>query len=497
MRTLLRILGALIAVAAVSAADVAELEALTWEMECRGLIEPNFGAWIERARPGMRWDAPHFRLMQARLDDVTAGETLRLMLQVSGRHGKTETVTSYGAYRLHKDPATRILGVTYSQPQARKLSRVVKRLARAVGVPMSQTVKSVDEWETVEGGGFRAVGVGAGTASINADLILIDDPIGNRAEAESQAHRERVWDSITTDILARAEPHTSVVFSMPRWHSDDPAGRLQDRHPGRWTIVDLPGRSIGRERVAEGVFREDQLGRPEGAVLWPEMRPESWHEAMRIELGEYGYASFIQCRPTPRGGGMFKWDWWKLLEAVPASGPMVRYWDTAGTDATGENDPDYTAGALGCRMADGRTAIVDVARFRLSVAARDARIVEIAEADRKSYGQRVRWWFESESGVAGKDRTAALVRKAQAAGIACYSEPATGKKEIRAEPLASAAEAGNVLLCPGDWRDPFRLEAAQFPTGAHDDQVDAAAGMFNKLAEVRLVIGANVDSPWG
>lgn len=469
-------------------ADVSELEAVTWEMERRGLIAPDFGAWIERARPEMRWDAPHFRLMQSELDGVTAGKTLRLMLQVAGRHGKTETVTSYGAYTLELRPSTRILAVTYSQPQARKLSRVVRRFVRSRGVELSKDVASVDEWETTERGGLRAVGVGAGTASINADLILIDDPIGNRAEAESQAHRESVWLALTTDILARAEPHTAVVFSMPRWHSDDPAGRLQDRHGDLWRVVDLPGRSLG-----DG----DMLGRPEGEPLWPEMRPASWHDRVRTELGEYGYASFIQCRPTPRGGGMFKWDWWKLLDDVPATGSMIRYWDTAGTASTGSNDPDYTAGALACRMEDGRTAFVDIDRFRLSVAARDARIVEIAKADREKYGGRVKWWFETESGIAGQERTDAIIRSVQNVGIACYSERPTGSKEIRAEPLASKAEAGNIVLCPGDWRDDFRLEAAQFPTGAHDDQVDAAVGADAKLSADRPVHATRILSPWG
>src|SRR5690606_10987177 len=103
----------------------------------------------------------------------------------------------------------------------------------------------------------------------------------------------------------------------------------------------------------------------------------AWLTEKRLELGEYGFASLIQGRPRPREGGYFKWDWWKLLDAVPGEGRMVRYWDLAGTDATGSKDPDYTAGALLCRMSDDRTAIVDVARFRLSVAARDARILEV------------------------------------------------------------------------------------------------------------------------
>lgn len=469
----------LLAVAlAVTPADakalLAEADALAWEAERRGLIAPDFGAWQRRARPEFDWDAPHFDLMHERLDRVTSGDLKRLLLEVAIRHGKTETLTGYQGYRLELEPSTRILLGTYSQNQARKLSRTVRRLAKARGVEISADANSVDEWETTEGGGMRAVGAGAGVASVNADLIIIDDPIGSRAEAESAAHRDRVWDWITTDILARAEPHTQVVFSMPRWHRDDPSGRMQDRQAGRWDLVSLPG-------VAED---DDMLGRAPGELLWASHRPQSWVDAMRIDLGSYGFASAVQCRPSPREGGMFKWDWWKLVDDVPQGLPVVRYWDTAGTDATGSNDPDYTAGSLGCRLVDQRTMIVDVQRFRLSVGKRDAKIAEIAKADREKYGHRVTWWLEEESGIAGKERTAAIVRAVQALGITCHTERATGSKTLRAEPLASAAEAGNVLLGPGDWRDPFRLEAADFPGSTHDDQVDAAAGMFNKLGDI-------------
>lgn len=468
-------------VAAAETADTAratrELEALTFEMERRRLIRPDFGAWLELQRPEYRWDAPHFRLLQDRLDGVTIGDIDRALFQVAGRHGKTETVTSYAAYRLDLDPSTRILIDTYSQPQARKLSRQIRRLARGAGVELSTERDSADEWETTAGGGVRAVGGQAGTASINADLIIIDDPIGSRAEAESAAHRERVWDHITTDILARCEPHTAVVFSMPRWHKDDPAGRAQDRQAGRWHVVDLPGRSL-----AEG----DMLDRPEGAVLWEAERGPAWHDKMRVDLGAFGYASFIQCRPTPRGGGAFEWDWWHILSSVPHCVRLVRYWDLAGTrPEAGKNEPDYTVGTLAGEMTDGRTALLHQAAFRLSVAARDARMEAIARSDREAYGQNVVVWFEKDTGIGGRDRTAALTRRLQGTGLTVHNEPATGSKPLRAEPLQSAAEAQNVVLGPDDpgepWHDAFRLEAAEFPEGAFDDRVDSAAGAYNKI----------------
>jgi len=137
-------------------------------------------------------------------------------------------------------------------------------------------------------------------------------------------------------------------------------------------------------------------------------------------------------------------------------------------------------------MPDGRTAVVDVQRFRHSVGQRDAMIQATAVADASTYRGRVKWWVEKEAGVGGKDRTDALKRLVQNTGIAISDEPATGNKAIRAEPLASAVEAGNVLLCPDTeenrWRDVLRAEAADFPNGTHDDAVDATSGAFNKLS---------------
>lgn len=434
----------------------------------------HYAEWIAAARPGFQWTARHFREMQDRLDAVTAGTLRRVFFQIPIRHGKTEHNTiGYGAYRLERQPSTRLLVGSYNQAQANKFSREIKRLAKARGVAISTTRDATEEWETAAGGGVRAVGAGAGVASVNADVILIDDPIGSRDDAESQAKRDQVWDWITNDLLARCEPHTAVLFTMSRWHTDDPAGRLRDGQAGTWHVLDLPARAEAK----------DALGRAEGEPLWPELRNDAWLDEKRQELTEYGFASLLQGRPRPREGGMFKWTWWQQIDVVPAVGPMIRYWDLAGTEPKGRgHDPDYSAGALACRTPDQRTVLVDVARDRKSIAARDAWLEELARADRATYGGRVRWWIETEAGIAGKDRTVQLVRRLQAIGMPVSTEHPTGNKIHRAEPLASMAEAGNVLLGPGAWRDAFRAEAADFPNGTHDDQIDAAAGAVSKLA---------------
>jgi predicted phage terminase large subunit-like protein len=447
-------------------------------------VTDSFGAWLAEKRPEFRWDYRHFLAMQQVLDDVTRGVTRRAYFSLPIRHGKSEHNTiSYAAYRLEKNPKFKWLIGSYNQRQANKFSREIRRLVRACGVPLSSERDAAEEWETEAGGGVRAIGAGGGTASVNADGILIDDPIGSRKQAESVAERDELWDWFTNDMLGRAQAHTFVLFTMSRWHSGDPAGRILEHQPGRWRILDLPGRALASDPKTG---YHDPLGRAVDEPLWPEVYDDAWMAEKEAELLPYGFASLIQGRPRPREGGMFKWNDWKLMDIVPANGPMIRYWDLAGTSKKSKShDPDYTAGVLMMRHREHERVIVDVARFRKDVSARDAAIIEVAKADVAQYrakGRQVIWWLETEAGIAGKDRTTSLKQRIQSCGMPVYDEHPTGDKVIRAEPMASKVGAGNVSLGPGEWRNELRNEAADFPNGNHDDQIDALSGADAKLS---------------
>lgn len=453
-------------------------------------VTASYGEWLRETDRDWSWDYRHFRIMQEALDRITGGTLLRLYVQIPIRHGKSEHNTiRYAAYRILRDPQTRALVASYNQRQANTFSRAIRRNLTSHGVEVSG---GVEQWETAAGGGVRAVGAGTGVASVNADLILIDDPIGSRDASESQSNRDSIWDWLTSDILARAEPHTAVIMTMSRWHQDDPGGRIRDRFGEQWEYIDLPG------EAEEG----DPLGRESGEPLWPEHRGIEWLTQKKIELLEYGFASLIQGRPRPREGGMFQWSWWGKIDVVPAAGQMIRYWDLAGTKPKGDgHDPDYTAGALMVRTPEKQTVIAHVKKFRVAVAERDALIEAQAKKDLAGYGRRVTYWLERQAGISGEEATSGLLRRLQSLGIAAYAESVTGSKAERATPLASAAMAGNVLLGPDDseepWHDGFRLEAADFPTGSHDDQIDAASGAFNKLDGVAVRGASTFANPFG
>lgn len=435
-----------------------------------------FNEWMRHARPQYDWSAKHFQLMHAALDRLSSGEITRLMYQISARHGKTESLISFATRTLELAPATEIVVASYNQDQANELSGKIRDMAAERGVGVRGDKDAVKRWKTSAGGGIKAVGVGGKLASVNAGLVIVDDPIGSRFDAESQVTRDKIWGWLTDDVLARATMKTRIVISHPRWHVDDIIGRLRERQGERWHIIDLPGRAEAN----------DPLGRAIDEPLWPAERGEDWHEMYRAEVGEYGYASLCLGRPRPREGGMFKTACIGKMETFPAQGELVRYWDLAGTQPKGRNhDPDFTAGALLCRMTDQSTAAFNVARFRKGVYERDVELRNVCAADLQKHRGRIRWWIEAEAGIAGEQRTSTLVRELQAMGMPVYTEHPTGSKIIRAEPFASAVGARNVFLCPESgekWHDAFLGELADFPNGRHDDQVDAASGAFNKLA---------------
>lgn len=432
---------------------------------------PALADWLPAASPGYNWTWRHIVHVRQALDQVTAGAIRRLIIQLPPRHGKSQlTTVRYPVYRLEVDPHLRVIVGAYNQTLAEKFSRDARRIARMrPALHLSDQRQTAGDWETAQGGGLRAVGVGAGVTGHGANLIIIDDPVKNREEAESQTYRDRVWDWFTNDLYTRLEPDGAIVVIMTRWHQDDLVGRiLASDTASEWTVINLPAEAEA----------DDPLGRAPGEALCPDRFPLEALAQIHLVLG-LDYQALYQQRPQPREGGMFKDFWFRLVEAVPARARRVRWWDMAATDGAG----DWTVGVLVAEA--GRLYYIeDMVRGQWASGERDAKIRATAERDRERYGV-VTYWAGQEPGSAGKDAAANFVKLL--VGFDVHTEPETGKKEVRAGPLAAQAGAGqtgpgNVLVLRAPWSTTVINELCNFPSGAHDDIVDAAAGAFNKLA---------------
>jgi len=425
----------------------------------------SFDDWLTEVTPAFTWNWKHLQHIRAELDKVTTGEIDRLILTMPPRHGKSEMVTvRYPAWVLEQDTDKRVIVGSYNQTLANKFSRKTRNIVRQ-RVALSKERTAADDWEIENGGGYRAVGVGAGVTGMGADLIIIDDPVKNRQEANSQAYRDRVWDWYKDDLYTRLEPGGAIILIMTRWHEDDLAGRLlTSEDAGAWHIVNLPA-------LAED---DDPLGRGPGQALCPERYDESALARLKTVLGNSFYALYQQ-RPTAPDGEFFRRQWFEIVAAAPADCKWVRYWDKAST----KGDGDYTVGALVGRSQDGLFYVTDIVRGQWEAGEREKIIRQTAEIDRTKHGH-VKIWHEQEAGGGGKDSAAATTRNLS--GFVVESERATGDKATRAEPMAAQAFAGNVKMVRGAWNAGYLSELTTFPNGSHDDQVDASSGAFNKLA---------------
>ena len=208
----------------------------------------------------------------------------------------------FPVYCLEKKRQYRVCVGAYNQVFAEKFSRQARTLAKRCGLTMSRERSASMEWETTDGGVFRACGVGSPPIGEGFDLLIVDDPIRSRKEADSLAYRDKVWDWFVEDLTTRLEPGAKVIIPMTRFHVDDLIGRLQN-HDDRsaWKFIRLPAEAE----------EDDVLGRLPGQALCPARYDESALKRRRREMTSLGYASLFQQRPTPKEGMHFKRDWFK------------------------------------------------------------------------------------------------------------------------------------------------------------------------------------------
>jgi predicted phage terminase large subunit-like protein len=266
-----------------------------------------------------------------------------------------------------------------------------------------------------------------------------------------------------------------VVLILTRWHTDDLAGRLLEAEGGRWRVLKLP--------AIAGL--DDPLGRAPGAPLWADdgygygaslARVRATYEASGATRD---WASLYQQEPRPAAGGLFKTAMVTALDTAPAEAAgarMVRAWDLAATGAAGTRDPDWTVGVLLLRTSDKRLVVLDVVRLRGGPEQVERAIVATAGRDD---GRRVKVALPQDPGQAGKAQAAYLTRRLM--GWTVVARPETGAKATRAAPVASQCNVGNLAVVRAAWNRAFLEELADFPGGAHDDQVDALARAFAEL----------------
>jgi len=244
------------------------------------------------------------------------------------------------------------------------------------------------------------------------------------------------------------------------------------------------GRLWVKQRYVDATTREDRIFVPSLIDDNPYLREsEEYKRNLEDELGPVRSAQLLKGDWEIQATGMFMRQWFKIIDVAPSQMRFCRYWDLAGTESNGDNDPDYTVGALvGQHGKD--FVVIDVQRVRLTSKGVEDLILQTARLDRDRYGHVV-IRMEQEPGASGirviDDYTRLL------AGYDFKGDRVTGPKEIRPSALAAQAERGNVCMLSGRWNHDALDELEVFPGGGHDDIVDAITGSFNYLTGVPAI----------
>ena len=459
--------------------------------------------WHHAGEPGRFESNWHIDAICDHLTAVADGGIRRLLINIPPRHMKSlASCVFFPAWlwaqnpdpndRGHglavrpgtwRGPGTKFMFLSYSQDLSMRDSVKSRRLMESAwykrhwGDRFGFTSDTQLRYINTVGGHRISTSVGGRVTGDGGDIIMFDDP-HNVLETESPTVREKVlrfWDESMQTRLNDQKTGVFIII-MQRVHETDLSGHVLAKAMG-WDHLCLPAfyEPDHPFQVKSSIGFTDP--RAPGEPLWVSRFPKEVLESWGGSMSEYAEAGQLQQRPAPRSGGTFKREWFEVVDALPSTATKkCRSWDLAGTEENIKSDPDYTAGAgMAFDPVSGVYYIFDMKRDRLSPGGVEQLVKNTATQD----GHGVSIFIPQDPAQAGKFQIRAYAQTLR--GFALSTLVESSDKESRADAFATQCEFGNVKLVRGPWNAKFLDEAATFPKGAHDDQIDAAVGAFRKL----------------
>lgn len=423
------------------------------------------------AHPGWRY-ARHLQVLNQALIAVSLGRIRRLMVFMPPRHGKSQLVSeTFPAWYIGTHPEHRVIAASYGATLAESFGRKARDLLTEYGpslygVTVSSATHAADRWDLHKHrGGMNTVGVGGAMTGMGASVLIIDDPLKNWEEAQSETVRDAIYDWYVSTARTRLTPRGAVILVMTRWHHDDLAGRLlkaQETGQGdRWHVLSMPA-------LAESP--DDALGREIGTALWPEQFDSEQLAATRAASGGRVWTALYQQRPSPESGATFQRPWFahRYRELPNTLARRVMAVDSAFKTGVGS---DFSVIATwGATAADYYA--LNVWRDR----------VEFPDLVRAILDQYARYRPDVvlvEDAASGQSAIQTLRRETNLPIVAVKPQ---GSKQSRADSVSPLFEAGKVHLPESaDWLADFIEEHVSFPFAAHDDMVDTTSMALARL----------------
>lgn len=443
---------------------------------CRRL----YSEYLIKVHHGMYKPLQHTQYLAERLQAIADGEQKHIIVEMPPRHSKSMTITeTFPSYFIGRNPNKHVIATAYSEGLARKFGRLNRNKLVEFGadifdIRMANDNSTATNWSVGDyTGGMVATGIGGSITGEGADLLIIDDPIKNNAEAQSETIRNKIWDEWETTLSTRLHKGASVIVVMTRWHEDDIVGRLLERSPYEWERIRMPA-------IAED--EDDLLGREVGEPLSAELGfDEHWAELKKQEVGSKTWNSLYQQRPSASEGNIFKREWWQFYERAPRKfDRMIISWDLT---FKGNDSNDYVVGQVWIKKGADKYLIEQI-RGQMDFPETLQAVKNLA----RKYPQ------AKEILIEDKANGPAVISsiKREVSGIIPITP--RGSKVARAQAITPQIESGNVFLPRNrTFVDDFIEECASFPTGAHDDIVDSLSQALDRLASERKAVASSVN----
>ena len=404
-----------------------------------------------------------------------------LIIECPPQHGKSMTVSeSLPSWYLGKYPGRNVILASYDSDFAERFCRKNKEKIKNVGRHLfGIEIGAIDragEFELSNGKGrMISRGIMSGITGNPANLIIIDDPVKNRQEADSQTYRDRVWEEWQSSIKTRLAAKGKVVVIMTPWTDDDLAARILQSEKNARLL-----------RIPVEAEENDPLGRRPGEALCPELGKDNrWLADFKASYindargGQRAWTALYQCSPRQEEGNIVRRDWFQFYnpdEAIRFGTEMI----SVDASFKGEADSDFVSIQVW-----GKRGQDYYLRYCLNKRLNFPDTVEAIHAVRRLYPMA---YFvlmeEAANGIAILD-----VLKLQR--IPVIGVTPRGGKISRVNAVSPAIESGHVFLpdpAKAPWVADFINQWVAFPNAKNDDMVDAAsqalARMINSSGEV-------------
>ncbi len=429
-------------------------------------------------------NARHLEFIESKLLATITTPSKNLIVNMPPRHGKSEFLSVYfPLWYLANYPDKRIIITSYQASVAESWSRRIRDMIieypQELGIELNKNHRKASSFGILNHrGGLIATGAGGALTGKGGDILLIDDPIKNDEEANSNVIRDKVWDWFLATALTRLEPAGNTIIVMTRWHEDDLVGRIFSQFSGEilqnWEQISLPAIAI----------ENDPIGRAVGEPLWAERFDVDLLRERQQTIGNYWFSALYQQQPIPQGTSIFRRQNFRYYDEKEnyyifkdnnnhrfIQKDDLTIMATCDLAISTSETADYTVVLVFAKNFENDILILDIIRERFETTHHFNLLKSIYDKHHPVI-----------IGIENVQYQKSLIQRLLQAGLPIKSLRPDKDKISRALAIASIQEAGKIYFPRNaHFTNEFERELLNFPKSKHDDQVDAFAYIVQML----------------